>query len=320
MKALKIIVLALLTCVFIAYGIGFLVYQGLNSTVMNQQYHRSVIRDYGIARLVHHELGEMIPEVVRDGLTGGTAVTDPAQKAAVDAQVALISTAITDALNEDWIEQQVVLVTDDVVNLLRGESRSLSAVIDIASKLGEVEQNIAAGLETFSDAELMALFGAPRAYIPVIAEQIVGQLGLPESLVLSDLVSDMAPGTIDMVRSYLGTLNMLFGILFWVVVVVFLLLCMLFWKVGAGLQWFGISTALTGGIFLIATMYFSKLSAIEGVAGTDFESLPVSSSVIQNIVSFTFSKMNQMPLFFIVGGFVLFVLGLLLYRKQKLAS
>lgn len=320
MKAFKIIILTLLTCVFIAYGIGFMAYQGLNSTVMTQQYHRSVVREYGIPRLVHGELSQMIPEVVRDGLTGGNPVTDPAQRAAVDGQVELISNAITDALDESWIEEQVVLVTDDVVTLLRGERNTLTAVVDISGKLGEIEQNIAIGLETFSDAELMAMFGAPRAYIPAIAEQIVGQLGLPESLVLSDLVDDMAPGTIEMIQEYLGTLNMTFGILFWVVFIVFLVLCMLFWRVGAGLQWFGISTALTGGIFLISTMYLSKLSAIENLSGADFEALPVPSSTVESIVSFTFSKMNQMPIIFIVGGFVLFVVGLLLYRKRKLAN
>ena len=320
MKALKIIVLALLTCVFIAYGIGFMVYQGIGNTMMNQQYYRSVVQENNISGLVHNELGEMIPEIVRDGLTGGNPVTAPAQKAAVDAQVSLISTAITDALDEAWIEQQVLLVTEDVVNLLKGEKRSLSAVIDISSKLTVIEQNIAEGLDAFSDAELMAMFGAPRAYIPMISEQIVGKLGLPESLVINDLVEDNAPGTIEMILDYMGAVNTAFGIVFWIVVVVFLLLCILFWKVGSGLQWFGISTALTGGIFLISTMYFSKLSAIESVSGTDLDSLPVSSSVIENIVSLTMSKMNQMPIFFIIGGFILFVLGLLIYRKQKLAN
>lgn len=320
MKALKVIVLVILTGVFVAYGLGFLAYQGVNNTMMNQQYFQSVVRDQNIPRLVHVELKEMVPEVVLDGLTGGKSISDPAQKAAVDAQVTLISTAITDALDEAWIEQQVLLVTDDVVSLLRRESRSLSAVIDISSKLDVIEQNIAEGLDAYSDAELMAMFGAPRAYIPTISEQIVGQLGLPESLVLDELVEDNAPGTVDMILSYMGTLNTLFGVIFWVVVIVFLLLCILFWKVGYGLQWFGISMALTGGTFLITTRYFSKLSAIENLSGTDFNSFPVSSSVIENIVSFTMSKMNQMPLFFIIGGFVIFVIGLLFYRKRKLAN
>jgi len=319
-KALKVIVLALLTCVFIAYGIGFFVYQGLNNTVMNQQYHRSLLRDYSIPHLIHNELGELIPEMVRDGLTGGKAVTEPAQKAAVDAQVSIISTAITETLNEKWIEQQVLLVTDDVVNLLNGDIKSLSAVIDVSGKLGEIEQKIAKGLESFSDAELMAMFGAPKAYIPTIAEQIVGQLGLPESLILSSLMDEMSPGTIDMIRNYLSTLQMLFGVLFWGVLIIFLLLCILFWKVGAGLQWFGISSALSGGIFLISIMYFSKLSAVENVSGMDFDSLPVSSSTVENILSFTLSKMNQMPLYFIGGGIVLFVLGLLIYRKRRVSN
>jgi hypothetical protein len=318
-KVLKIIVLTLLTIAFIGYGMGFMMYSGLNNTLLDQQYYRSVVDDYNISTIVHGQLAEMIPEIVRDGLTGGNPVTDPMQKAAVDSQVALISSAITDAFDEAWIGEQTVMVTDDVTQFLNGESSSLSAVIDLKSKLNKIKQNIATGLEEYSDAELFAIFGAPRAYIPMISQQIVEKLGLPETLVIADLVKDSAPGTLEMVTGYLQTLKSSFGILAWVVIVVFLVLCMLFWKVGKGLQWFGVSAVLTGGIFLFITRFFSNLSTAENFTGTDFESLPIASSTLQEIVTFTFSKMNLMPILFLIGGVILFLLGLVIHKTRNKA-
>ncbi len=320
MKTLKLIVLILLTIVFIVYGMGFMMYSGINKTLLDQQYYRSVVGDYGISATVHGELENMIPPIVREGLTGGSPVTDPKEKAAVDTQVALISTAITDALDEAWIEEQTVMVTDDVVDLLNGEKASLSAVIELKGKLNEIEQNIATGLEKLTDAELFAMFGAPRAYVPMIAEQIVDTLGLPESLVIADVVDEMAPGTLDMVVGYLGTMDTLFGILFWGVIIVFLVLCIVFWKVGRGLQWFGVSIVLTGGIFLGLISYISNFSNMERLSGADLESLPLDSSTLQNIISFTFSEMKLMPILFLVGGIVLFFLGLVVHKAFNKAA
>lgn len=318
-KAIKLIVLILLTIVFIVYAMGFMMYRGINKTVLNQQYYRTVISDYEISAMTHEVLGDMIPPIVEEGLTGGKTITDPAQKAAVAAQVELISQAITDALDTAWIGEQAVMITDDVAGFLNSEKASLTAVIDLKGKLGQIEKNIAAGLEKFSDAELFAMFGAPRDYIPMIAEQIVGELGLPESLVIADLASDMAPGTLEMVTGYLGTMHSLFGFLAWVVIIVFLVLCLLFWKIGKGLQWFGISALLSGGIFLGFLSYFANLSRVENLTGADLQSLPIAPSTLQEIISFTTSKMNVMPILFLVGGVVLFVLGLLL-QKMKTRS
>jgi hypothetical protein len=318
-KKIKLIVLILLTVVFIVYGIGFMTYSGINNTLLDQQYYRSVVGDYNISAIVHGELSDMIPPIVRDGLTGGSPVTDPMKKAAVDSQVELISKAITDALDEAWIEDQAVMVTDDVVSLLNGEKATLSAVIDLNSKLDEIEQNIATSLEEFSDAELFAIFGAPRAYIPTIAEQIVSQLGLPESLVIADLVDTTSPGILEMSTGYLETLNSVFGFLAWIIILVFLILCMLFWKVGKGLQWFGISTILTGGIFLGIINYFSDLSRTENLTGATLESLPISTSTLQSIIKFTFSEMNLLPVLFLVGGIVLFILGIVIHKAGNKA-
>ena len=320
MKKLKLIVLILLTIVFIVYGMAFMMYSGINKTLLDGQYYRSVVGDYGISAAVHGQLKTMIPPIVREGLTGGSAVTDPIQKAAVDKQVAIISTAITDALDESWIEEQAVMVTDDVVSLLNGEKASLSAVIELKGKLSEIEKNIATGLEKLSDVELFAMFGAPRAYIPMIAEQIVGKLGLPESLVIADLVDDMSPGTLDMVTGYLGIADSVFGIILWAVIIVFLLLCMVFWKVGRGLQWFGVSTVLAGGLFLGLLQYISNFKTIESLSGADLASLPLDSSALQNIIRFTFSEMKLMPILFLVVGVVVFALGLVVHKAFNKAT
>jgi len=319
-KTLKIIVLTLLTIVFIVYGMGFMMYSGLNKTLLDQQYYRTVVGDYKISAMVHEQLGDMIPPIVRDGLTGGSAVTDEMQKAAVEKQVALISTAITDALDESWIEKQAVMVTDDVVDLLNGEKGSLSAVIELKGKLSEIEINIAKGLEKLSDAELIGMFGAPRAYIPMVAEQIVSKLGLPESLVIADLVDEMVPGTLKMVTGYLEIMNSVFGIVAWIVIIVFFLLCLLFWKVGKGLLWFGLSSVLTGGLFLGLISYVSNFSTIERLTGADLGSLPLDSSTVQGIIAFTFSEMKLMPILFLVGGFVLFLLGLVVNKAFHKAA
>lgn len=319
MKTIKLIVLILLTIVFIVYGIGFMTYRGINNTLLDQQYYHSVVGDYEISTIVHGQLSEMIPPIVRDGLTGGSPVTDPMKKAAVDSQVELISKAITDALDEEWIEVQAVMVTDDVVSLLNGEKASLGSVINLKSKLDDIKQNIATSLEEFSDGELIAIFGAPRAYIPMIADQIVGELGLPESFVIADAVDTMAPGVLATGTTYLEIMNTVFGPLSWAIIIVFLILCMLFWKVGKGLQWFGISILLTGGIFLSLTNFFSNLSRTENLTGANLEALPISTSTLQSIVTFTFSEMTLMPILFLVGGVVLFILGVVIHKRGNKA-
>ncbi len=318
MKALKIIVLVLLSVVVIVYGMAFMMYRGMNNTLLNQEYYQTVVSDNEIPALVHDEIAKMIPDIVRDGLTEGKTITDPVQKAGIDAQVDLISGAIIDALDEDWIEDQAVMVTDDVVNSLTGESGTLTAVIDMTPKFDEIEQNIAKGLDQYSDAELMAMFGAPKAYIPAIAEQIVGQLGLPETLVINDLVTDMAPGTIPMVRGYLSIANTWLGMLVMILVfLVFLVLCILLLQRNTGLQWFGITTALNGALFLIVKSMYSSLDRIGNTAGIDFGSLPVPADIIESIVNYTFSQMNKTAIVLIVVGLVFFAVGLVMPRKQE---
>nr|WP_319474845.1 hypothetical protein [uncultured Sphaerochaeta sp.] len=318
MKALKIIVLVLLSVVVIVYGMAFMMYRGMDNTLLNQSYYQTVVSDNEIPALVHDEIAKMIPDIVRDGLTEGKTITDPVQKAGVDAQVDLISGAIIDALDEDWIEDQIVMVTDDVVNSLTGESGKLTAVIDMVPKLDEIEQNIAKGLEQYSDMELMAMFGAPKAYIPMIAEQIVDQLGLPESLVIGDLVNDMAPGTISMVRGYLSLMNTWLGVLILVIVLlVFLILAILLLQRSSGMQWTGITIALSGALFLIIKSMYSNLDKIGSNAGVDFGSLPVQASKIEGIVKYTFSQMNQTAIVFIVVGLVVFAVGLVMPKKQE---
>ena len=318
-RVLKPIILILLSVLFIVYGVAFMLYRGIDATLISEDYYRSVVTDFKIPALVHEQLEEMIPQIVRDGITGGATITDPMMKAAVDSQVELISKAITDALDERWIADQATMVTTDLVRVLDVKAnRNFTAVIEMEPKLQEIEANIAKGLEEYSDAALMGMFGAPKAFIPLIAQQIVAQLGLPERLVIADIVSDMAPGTIDMVKGYLGLLITWLGIFVMALVtLVFLAICILFYKRNFGLVWFGFSAALSGGLFLLIKGYLSNLNTIESLAGVDFNTLPVSSNTLQQIISFTFSKMNQFPLIFLVGGLVLVVLGFLLPRQEK---
>ncbi|MBI9096017.1 MAG: hypothetical protein JEY71_14205 [Sphaerochaeta sp.] len=62
----------------------------------------------------------------------------------------------------------------------------------------------------------------------------------------------MAPRTLGMVTGYLGTMETLFGILAWGVTIIFLVLCLLFWKVGKGLQWFGDIQGIQVNIHIIS--------------------------------------------------------------------
>lgn len=292
-------------------------YSGVSKTLLDKEYYRSVVSDFELSNTVHNVLKEMVPGIVLEGLTNGKPVTDPAQKAAIDSQVELISNAITDALDKEWIEEQTVMVSDDLVGVLNGDQATLTAVIDLKGKLTKIKQNIATGLENYSDAELFAIFGAPRSYIPMISDQIVSQLGLPDSLIIADLVDNMAPETINTATGYLKIVNTMFGILAWVGIIVFLLLCVLFWKVGKGLLWFGVTSIISGGAFLFIINFFSNLSTTENLVGADFESLPLSSETLQEIISFTVNKMNLMPILFIVGGVVLIILGALALKARN---
>ncbi len=322
MKVLKTIILVLLALLFIVYGLAFMTYRGIDATLVSQDYYRSVVEDFRIPRLIREQLMEMIPEIVRDGLTGGAVIDDPMMKAAIESQVELISMAMIDAFDEKWIADQAALVTNDLVQVLDVKAQgSFSAVIEIEPKLAEIEKNIAQGLEAYSDQQLLGMFGAPKAFIPMIAQQIVSQLGLPERLVISELVDEMAPGSIQMVRSYLIQLNTWLGFLILILVsLVFLGICILFFKLSFGLLWFGISAVLSGGLFLFLKSHFSNLSTISTTGNVDFSSLPVSSDTIQGIITFTFSKMNLFPIIFLASGIAIAVIGLLLARNREMES
>lgn len=317
LKTIKVIVLILLSIVFIVYTMGFMMYNGVSKTLLDKAYYRSVVSEYELSTTVHNVLKEMVPDIVLDGLTQGKEITNPQEKAVIDSQVELISNAITDALDKEWIEEQTVMVSDDLVGLLNGDKATLTAVIDLKGKLTEIKQNIATGLENYSDAELFAIFGAPRAYIPMISEQIVGQLGLPDSLIIADLVDDMAPGATGTATNYLKIVNTTFGFLAWVGIFVFLLLCILFWKVGKGLLWFGVTSIISGGAFLFIINFFSNLSTTQNLVGADLESLPLSSETLQEIIKFTVNKMNLTPILFIVGGIIFIILGALTLKARN---
>lgn len=316
MKALKIIVLVLLSIVVIAYGVGFMVYRGVDKTLLETSYYHTVVDEYELDALIHQQIGDMVPEVVRNGLTGGATITDPTKKMVVDTQVDLISTAIMDALDEQWINGQAKLVTDDLVSRISGSNDTFTAVIDLSGKFGEIEQNLIKGLEAFSDAELR-MFGVPRSHIPAMAQQIVAGLGLPESLVLEDLVNDMAPGTVEMITGYVGLAQTWFGVLAYVVFMVFLVLCLLLMKVSGGFSWFGVSAILSGLIGYVAITMTGNLERIESIAGFDASSLPIPKDVVGEIVAFTFSGMKMLPLVFMVVGLVALIVGILLGRKRK---
>ncbi len=319
MKVLKGIVLILISLVFIAYGVAFMTSQGVTGTVLNQEYFRTVVSDYEIPSLVHGKIAEMIPGIVTDGITGGATVADPAKKAAVEAQVELISGAIVDALDVSWLKEQANKITDDLVNSLANGSRtSLSAVIDLTDRLSIIKENIAAGLEKYSDAELMAMFGAPKAYIPQISEKIVDQLGLPSSLVIGDLVDSSAPGILTMVKGYLGTMDRFLSMLPMIIIVLaFLIICILFFRFGGGLKWFGLTLSISGALFLITTSIASNLDRIVSFSGLDLSDLPVPSEMLQDVLSFTLGEMNSFPIAAIVLGLVCFILGLIFGKKKS---
>lgn len=318
-KTLKIIVFIILSFVFMMYGVGYMMTRGINNTLLDQEFYRNLINDNEIPTLVHGKIVDLIPEVVRNGITGGTTITDAAQKAVVDAQTKLISNAITDALDETWLEKQATKVTDDLVKSLNdAKATSMTVVLDLTDRLDIIKQNIAKGLETYSDAELMAMFGAPKSYIPAISDQIVGKLGLPENLPIGSLVDSAAPGTIPMVHGYLDTLHTIFSpIMKVIVVLVFFVLCLLAFRLKNGLKWFGISIALSGVSFIVVRIFASSLDWISSVTGIDFSTLPVPSETLQNVVSSIFNEMNVLPLLCIAVGIVLFIVSLIIPTKAE---
>ncbi len=319
MKALKVIVLLILSLVFVVYGLAFMISQGVSGTLLTQEYYHTIVSDNNLGTIAHDQIAAMIPDIVSEGVTGGATISDPAQKAAVEAQIDLISGAIIDSLDESWISEQAAMITDDLVNSLNSaDVSSLTAKIDMTDRLELIKEKIAEGLDKYSDAELMAMFGAPKAYIPVISEQIVDKLGLPDSLAVGDLVESAAPGVIPMIKGYLGMMQAYLGnIILLVVVIVYLVLCMLLFKVSGGLIWFGISTAISGGLFMFVTNFAGNMGRISSMTGMDMSSLPVPSDLIQNIVSFTFGEMNRLPIIVIAVGIVCVILGIIFSKKKS---
>ncbi len=317
-KALKVIIFLIISLCFITYGMAFMLGQGITGTFLDQGYYRTIVGDNDIPAIAHEQIAGMIPDIVTNGITGGATITDPAMKAAVDAQVELISDSIVDALDESWIADQAALITDDLVHSLTTPDVSkLSAAIDLTDRLDIIQKNIEKGLDKFSDAELITMFGAPKAYIPQIAEKIVAQLGLPESVDVGEIVDSSAPGTIDMVKGYLGTMKTALGpILMIIVVVVFFILCILGFKLSGGLKWFGVTVILSSLVFFLVTNLASSLDRIGSITGMDFGTLPVPSDAIQNIVSFTFGEMNVLPIIFIVVGAISLILGIFIPKKK----
>ncbi len=313
----KRIVLILISLVVVVYGLAFMIFGGVNGTLLDKEYYHTVVGDNDIAQIAHGALETIVSDMVLDGLTGGADVTDPAQKAAIDGQVELISTAVLDALDPQWIGQQIELVTDDIVQGLT-EDASLSAVIDLSGKIDEIEANIAEGLQQYSDAELMAMFGAPKAYIPTIAGQIVETLSLPESFSLKELTDEMAPGVISMGNGYLISARTLFStIAVLVVLVVFFLLCILLAGRRIGAIWFGVTIFISGALFRLSTTFAMSFSSVENLVDESAQFLPVPGELIPNIIKYTTSQMGRSSNLFLIVGAVFILGGIVLARRKE---
>lgn len=318
MNTAKRIILVVVSLVIIIYGLVFMSFSGIKNTLLTEDYYQTVVNENNIPEVAHDALGDMIPTIVSDGITEGRTITDPTEKAIVDGQIELFSNAIIDALDKEWIGSQVTLVTDDLVNGLTGDEGTLSAVINLQPKIDLIEANIADGLQQYSDAELMAMFGAPKAYIPVIAEQIVGKLGLPESLVIKDLVNDMAPGTISMVRGYLSTANTFINpVVLIIVLLIFLVLCILLVSRKIGIIWFGATMLLSGILFKAGSSAILSFFSIENIIDSATETLPIPNDLVINIMNYTTSEIGKSSLLFIIIGVIFTVGGILLLRKKQ---
>ncbi len=187
----------------------------------------------------------------------------------------------------------------------------------LQDRIEKIEQNIIEQLEQFPE-EQLGMIGIKSALIPMMAGMIVEQMDLPKSIVLEDFLADQnLSSTVDMAASYVKKAQSLFGFLIYLWFAVFLVLCLLLRKTFPGIRWFGISTLISGGIFLIGIQLLKSPGRVEGIIGMQFDSLPVPKEFVLKVLDFTISRMQTAPIIVIIIGAVFFAAGLLLGRKKE---
>ncbi len=249
-SGLKIVGLILTSIILFFAGWAYQGNLGLERTILNANYYRSLFQEVGVASMLHQGFRElMIPAAAT---TAGMPGTPPGDISQVD-------TLVAEAFSEEWIEEQLLLIIDDYLAVMKGEQQTFTAVLD----LREVKDKLMQG----QDAELQMLYA-----------------DLPDQLPLQDIMGADAEMWEELQEeiSSIHQSQRIYNFAQYIFFAFLLLCCFLMAGPAGALKWFGSATLFSGvtfwgmlqvGDYLVASLFPPEIAEFQLIVEHLFSSI-----------------------------------------------
>ncbi len=268
---LKILGLILTSIILVITGWVYQAGMGMERTVFNTDYYRSLFQDVGLPPFLYQGLQELgIPSAA--GARGSTGTTRE--------DVTPGEAALMEAFSEEWMQEQFLIVIDDILAVLDGEQESLTGAID----LREVKER----LRHAPDAELQA-FAADW----------------PDQLLLQDVIGTETGAWNQFQKAIfpLQQARRIFRFAPYIVFAFLFLFCLLMAGFAGALKWFG-AAALVSGI-----PFWMILQAGGSLIAALFP--PEITNEMQPVLRHIVTSISAVSLVYAGAGLALLVVGIM---------
>lgn len=345
MNALKIIGLIVLSILLVFTGWSYLLGMSIEKTVFNLSYYEEVLQleevdlDSFISGIIdqveidpeNEQLEETIEHVDEEE-------TQEPEEELFPEMDSLIEAMMTDALKETievtWVEEQLLLIIEDVLDLAKGETETLSVVIELDDLQDDFFDNLRNRVETISDDELIAA-GVPEEEVDQFRSMFIEDfvtmmeegpaddgesMELPASIDLGELMQEgeLSP-EFEEALANTQRYHQYFPLTHYAVFALILLFsCLLAGLIG-GLKWFGATTLFTGITFLLGLLIARAVLLVPVATGIS-EEMPFAADIVMAAAGYTITRLYSLPLIFALVGLVLLVGAIIagrVLRKQK---
>ncbi len=328
MKAIKIIFLVILSFLLIVVGWSYLLGMSLEKTVFTLSYYEELLEQEEI------DLEKIISGIIEEiDLDMEDEPVEEYGDVMIPEMDRLLSNIMNDALKEtievSWVEEQILLIIEDMLNLARGETDTLTVVIELDHFQEEFMKNMEQRVRVVTEEELVEA-GVPEDNVEQVKEMFVEEFAamtedvpekngeapqLPLEIDLGQMMQEgeLSP-ELEETLSKVQMFHVFFPVLHYIVFAVLLLLICLLAGLWGGLKWFGASLLITGITFLSGATFIRSLVLMPLLVEAG-EELPFGFDVIRVAVNHTLSMMYIPSLVFGVVGLIVLVGAVIIGKR-----
>lgn len=310
MKGLKIFVLVLVFLISVLSGWVYMAGMGMERTILNNDYYRDIL-DQG--EIFSGILGQGMQQMQKD-------MQDQSAEEHREAEMPedimdIISAAFSEAFHEDWFAEQFLLVVDDVLAMVKGEQDGVNAVIDLEEGKERFRDELIVQFGMLPDEKLRELNLSPGG-IEYAADEIAGEMDLPDKFVIEDLLEDIINPPMEIIILNIQLYRDYFLFMPYLVFALLLIFSCLLAGFAGGLKWLG-TAALISGLAFSGGVQIFRFAFIAPFIERFGEGIPVATETVSAFVTHTISILSVVPLVFTVAGLLLLMAGIVLGRKIK---